>query len=312
MIYLFKNKSSEKKSLLKIKYNIIYFALGCVITNYLILPYLRTCRYLYIGTLTGFTLSIFTGAILHAILIGYFISKGQITSKKILAIWVVIVLLPELLIRCYAWQATLVSLPDTLCRIMSVLSTCYFFSTPNIRKRILTALFFSIIFFVFLFGWEFWTNKLNFDTFTGKIEKEQIISRIEFDSRDGKLPIELLSGKCKYTLLYMWTTRCGYCYESLPQLQSFYNDSVKYPNIRIYAVHNWTKKENEKTGITELEKRGYTFPCLSIYYKDSFLTTSKITVYPTVLILNNKKELLFRGSLDKAIDYIKELVNQKE
>lgn len=309
MIYLFKNKSSEKKSPLKVKYNFIFFALGCVIINYSILPYLRTCQSLYIGTLTGFTLSIFAGAIFHAILIGYYISKGQITSKKILAIWVV-VLLPELLIRCFAWQATLISFPDTLCRIMTVLSTCYFFSTPNIRKRILTALFFSIIFFVFLFGWEFWTNKLNFDTFTGKIKKEQIISRIEFDSRDGKLPIELLSGK--YTLLYMWITRCGYCYESLPQLQSFYNDSVKYPNIRIYAVHNWTKKENEETGITELEKRGYTFPCLSIYYKDSFLTTSKITVYPTVLILNNKKELLFRGSLDKAIDYIKELVNQKE
>ena len=40
------------------------------------------------------------------------------------------------------------------------------------------------------------------------------------------------------------------------------------------------------------------------------LPETKVIGYPTVLILNRKRELVFRGRLDNAIEYIKELAKR--
>lgn len=309
MTGLSKKKSSEEIFPLKIKYNSIILVFGYIAINYLILPYVRTNQNNDIYFLQGFVMSMYIGTVLHIILISYYISKKHISIRSILLIWGIVVLAPELFFRFLYWQATIISLPDTLCRITTVLLTCCFFVTPKPKVRILIATLFSIVFLTFLSGWSLWINKLSFNTFTGRIEKEQMISKIEFTDKGDKLQIETLYSE--YILLYMWITNCGYCFESFPQLQSIYNEFRKSPYIQIYAVHSWTNQENEETGKIELDKRGYTFPCLSIPYKDPFLSASQVTVYPTVLILNSKKELLFRGNLNKAINYIKELVDQR-
>lgn len=41
-----------------------------------------------------------------------------------------------------------------------------------------------------------------------------------------------------------------------------------------------------------------------------FLVETEVIGYPTVLILNRKRELVFRDRLDNAIEYIKELAKR--
>lgn len=152
------------------------------------------------------------------------------------------------------------------------------------------------------FGWFLWTNYLIFDTFTGKIQPKLIATKVEFKSKDKKETLESIYDE--YLFLYMWITSCGECYKSFPKLQSFYEKFSENRFMNVYAIHCWVRNENEETGINKLQELGFAFPCLSISFKDPFIVESEVPFYPTVLIVNKERELVFRGDLDAAIAYI--------
>lgn len=297
------SKSSEVDLSLKTKGGyIVLFLLGCIFINYFILAYVRTCRYIDFGILGGFTTSILLSLIFHIVLISLFIKKRLISIPWVLFVWGTIVLLPELTLRLISWDSTEISLPDMFNRTATVLLTCCYFAVKSTRAKKMIIAFLAIIFLICFLGFSYWSHKISFNTFTGCVAHSQIVANIEF-SNDGT---NLDSIYNEYLFLYVWITRCGYCYESFPKLQEEYDDFSSNNSFSIYALHCWTKNENEKTGMKKLQEIGYTFPCLSIPLDSPFLVETEVTGYPTVLILNKKRELVFRGCLDNAIEYIKD------
>lgn len=303
------SKSSEVNLPLKTKgWYIVLFLLGCIFINYFILAYVRSCRYIDLGILGGFTTSILLGSILHIVLISLFVKNRLISIPWLLCIWGVIVLLPELIFRLIYWKVTEISLPDMLSRTATVLLLCFYFAvkSTNAKKMIIALL--SITFLTCFLGWPYWNNKLSFGTFTGCVAPSQITTRIDLCNDETKETLDSIYDE--YLLLYIWITSCGWCYESFPKLQEKYDDFSSNSSLRIYALHCWGKNENEKTGMKKIQEIGYTFPCLSIPLNSLFLAEAEVTVYPTVLILNRKRELVFRGHLDNAIEYIKEVAEK--
>lgn len=305
------SKSSEVDLSLKTKkgWYIVLFLLGNIFVNYFILTYARTCRYIDFGILGGFTTSILLGFIFHVVLISLFIKKRLISILWVLFVWGTIVLLPELILRLISWDSTEISLPDMLNRTATVLLTCCYFAVKSTRAKNMIIALLTIIFLICFLGFSYWSHKISFNTFTGRVVHSQIAANIEFCNDGTKENLDSIYDE--YLFLYVWITRCGYCYESFPKLQEEYEDFSSNNSFSIYALHCWAKNENEKTGMKKLQEIGYTFPCLSIPLDSPFLVETEVAGYPTVLILNRKRELVFRGRLDNAIEYIKEFAKSK-
>ncbi|MCD7901161.1 MAG: hypothetical protein LUH22_15225 [Bacteroides sp.] len=156
-MHFFKKKLLEGNIPLKATYlHIILLILGCLFINYVVLPFVRSCRYINWGVLGGFTTSILLGAFLHIALISYFIKKRIISIRMVLIIWGIIVLVPELIFRTLYWDATIISLPDLLNRIIMVILICCFFAVKTHKAKIVVA----VISFVFILTF-FWMVSLD-------------------------------------------------------------------------------------------------------------------------------------------------------
>lgn len=303
------SKSSEVNLPLKTKgWHIVLFLLGCIVINYFILAYVRACRYIDFGILGGFTTSILLGFVFHVALISLFIKKRLISISWVLLVWGTIVLLPELILRLMFWDSTVISLPDMFSRTATVLLTCGYFAVKSTRAKKMIVALLAIIFLICFLGFSYWGHKVSFNTFTGRVAHSQIIANIEFCNEETKENLDSIYDE--YLLLYVWITRCGYCYESFPKLQEEYEDFSSNDSFSIYALHCREKNEDEKTGMKKLQEMGYTFPCLSIPLDSPFLVETEVDGYPTVLVLNRKRELVFRGNLDNAIEYMKEFAKK--
>jgi thiol-disulfide isomerase/thioredoxin len=156
-----------------------------------------------------------------------------------------------------------------------------------------------------------WQNKLNFGTFTGKVESVKSYP-LSFQNSDGDtLNIEMYRGK--YLILDCWYTYCGICYKEFPKVQVLYDKYKDSKNVVLYAMHNrmMDKKEDFKTGSNILREEGYTFPSFSIDINDSILKKElKVNVYPTVLIFNKNSGLIYRGNIEGAGKLIAKLLNE--
>ena len=51
-----------------------------------------------------------------------------------------------------------------------------------------------------------------------------------------------------------------------------------------------------------MRKEGYTFPVYAVNRNSSLMLHADIRVFPTVLILDRNKTVLFKGSLDEAVE----------
>ena len=71
------------------------------------------------------------------------------------------------------------------------------------------------------------------------------------------------------------------------------------------------KNEQEETGIAIIDSLGYTFPAWSITKQDTLLKVLAINGYPTVVLLDKSKNVIYKGSLEMSIKKLEKLVNLK-
>ena len=212
---------------------------------------------------------------------------------------------------------TLGTLPDWLFHLFGIAMGYLFYKSNkfSIKSGIVVI---SIIFLGLLYvkGYDMWRQKLNFGTFTGKIESKQNYD-LSFQTNSGD-SLSLSDFKGKYLLLDCWYTYCGVCYQKMPKVQHLYDNYRQNPEINIFAVHCFIKKSN-RNGISEdyttgseiLKERGFSFPCLSIDIDNPVLKELGVNVYPTVLVFDKQSNLIFRGNIENASNYIKKLLQKK-
>lgn len=216
--------------------------------------------------------------------------------------------------RIFYFNSSLSSLPDYIMHIVGVFAGYWFILSRQRYLRTAIALLSIILcLFVYFKGYSMWMHKLNHDTFTGLVTLTPHITNVEFQTDiDNTLTLESFKGK--YLVLDCWYTYCGVCYEKFPQVQKLYDTYKDNPEVIIYAMHsrleNQKDKEDVKKGSSILQKRGYSFPCLSIDMDNPVIKELGVNTYPTVLIFDKESNLIFRGRIEIADKFVKKLLKK--
>lgn len=212
------------------------------------------------------------------------------------------------------FNSSLSSLPDYIMHLLGILAG-YWFILSNRKYVKTTIVMLSIILCVFVYfkGYFMWIHNLNFGTFTGLVTDTPPTSEIAFLTIQGDT-VTLESFKGRYLVLDCWYTYCGVCYKKFPEVQVFYDRYKKHPEVTFYAVHSRMvnrkrAEESISAGNTILLEKGYTFPCLSIDIDNPVLQELGVNRYPTVLIFNKTSELIFKGNMENASQYIADILN---
>lgn len=268
--------------------------------------------YVSIGSLTGLPLAILAYLVLFFLLTVILLrwKSGQLTPLNITVLILIGSSILELPCHLLEWKETLRSFLDLPCCWIAIFTAYFFYrwSAYNLRRFTLLLLYVMFSVWVVFRGFDLWSNKLSFGTFTGRVTGEQPLGDIVFEDNSGnEIPINRLAGK--YILLDFWSSTCGYCFAEFPDLQKLYETTQSDDNIKVYSVHCYLKKYGETcmTGKELLTERNYNFPVLSIDREDSVLKTLGISGVPTVLIFDSENKLVFRGTLDFAKQYLRSI-----
>ena len=114
----------------------------------------------------------------------------------------------------------------------------------------------------------------------------------------------------KYIVLDFWNSSCGHCYKAFPIFQKLYDQYKQRNDVFIGSVFVKRKKnETYDTGDSILTKKNYTFPTFATEPKSAFFQKSGVRVFPTILILNEKRDIIYQGNLNSARDKLEDILH---
>jgi len=290
--------------------NVVWYLLFLIVVLSLLIELITSPLrgYDIFGIPGGFRLCSVVTFALYFLFINLMLKKhaSKLKPKRILLACLIGCCLIQLPLRLIHFNSTLVSLPDFLFHLFGIFMGYLFYVSGKYLKSGIVLI--SLFCCIFLYkGYDLWSHKLNFDTFTGMIA-EKYQSSIIFQNDEGEnINLDNLEGE--YIVLDFWTSSCGVCFRKFPEVQRIYDKWRDNEQMRLYGVFCRYEKNEETpaTGTKILQEIGYTFPSLSIDIKNPILKEFGVNVYPTVLIFNNKdRTLIFRG----RIEYAEKLLNK--
>jgi thiol-disulfide isomerase/thioredoxin len=151
---------------------------------------------------------------------------------------------------------------------------------------------------------ELWVHKIEYGNFYGSVTDQKII-QFEMTDKEGAL-ISNESLKDNYVLLDFWFISCAPCWVKFPDLQRMYEKYHSQENVKIYAVNRPMKRDKPREMFTAIEEKDYRFPVLA--GSQQIMDDFGVYVYPTVVILGKKGEMLFMGELEKAEEMLDKLL----
>lgn len=258
----------------------------------------------------SFQASAIVGFILYLTLTYFLLIKNSYrTSSKNIFFILIFGFLSLNIMRIFDFSGTLISLPDACFHLLGIIVGYLFFKIKNYFRWIILVSTSFLSIFMYSYGYELWLNKLNYGAFIGEITAEKITKDAIFrDSRDSSICINNLKGKI--VLLDFWNSKCGFCFRKFPEVQVIYNKYKQNPKVDFYSV-NFFLNEFDKEGdaFRIIKERGYSFPVL-IFNDKALLKELNITGFPTVLIISQKGEIVFRGDIVNADNKIEELLKE--
>lgn len=107
----------------------------------------------------------------------------------------------------------------------------------------------------------------------------------------------------RYVVLEFWNSSCGVCFEKFPMLQQLYDNYRSRNDVLVAGIFvRFRDNEELEMGKEIMRKEGYTFPVYAVNRNSSLMLHADIRVFPTVLILDRNKTVLFKGNLDEAVE----------
>jgi hypothetical protein len=172
----------------------------------------------------------------------------------------------------------------------------YLYYKKAVRKLILPLI---LLLFPLLmsFGiYDLWIHKIEYGNWTGEVQEQRVAS-FELLSKNGDVVSnESLGGKI--VLLDYWFIGCGPCWVKFPDLQRLYEQYESNPEVEIYAVNRPMPRDKPGALFQRIEDKGYTFPVLQ--GTQEVMDLLGVYKYPSVMILNQKGEMVFMGELEEA------------
>lgn len=283
-------KNWKKYILIFVSSLLFFLIIGAPLRGIIGFIYASIIETICYAILTYFILKKYSKTITDSILFGGLILSGRIIL--------------EIPLRIRDFEATLISLPNTLLVCITLFLTILLFLSKK-KKQVL---FFSLIIWGYCV-FEGHRNVLEYLTW-GTTPDVNIAS---FPIRTKEKNATLSSIEDEYILLDFWNSKCGVCYKKFPLLQSLFERVEKgKAEVTIASVFVPSyKNEQEETGIAIIDSLGYTFPAWSITKQDTLLKVLAINGYPTVVLLDKSKNVIYKGSLEMSIKKLEKLVNLK-
>lgn len=208
-------------------------------------------------------------------------------------------------LRIIYFRSTLTTLPDVLIHTLGIVCA-YLYLLLKGRIRLVPVVFGSLITACMFFqGYDMWLHKLNYGTFTGRIQPLNLPAKFEAKNVYGELVTGAeLSGKI--VLLDFWHTRCGVCFEKFPQVQAAYDRYRTDPSVNILAVDKPLEEDQPGQAFEMIKTEGYSFQV--VISKDEYMPENfGVQVYPTTFVIDRKGEVVFKGSIEGAVKMVEEL-----
>lgn len=258
----------------------------------------------------GVSLRTFVGAIYGTLvealcyaLVTYFFLKKKAQKKREVFIMSFMILLGrtilELPLRINAFEETVISLPNTLLVCLTIVLTTLVFIAK--KKTIVSIVSIAVWAYCVFIGHEKWLEYITWGPTPNANVSSFVIRTSEGDTTLGEI-------KGKYMLLDFWNSKCGVCYRSFPHLQTLYNEQKDKLTIASVFVPLY-KDERQEDGKVRINELGYTFPVWSVAGKDTLLNVLGINGYPTVILLDAERNVLFKGNLENAQKKLEDLID---
>lgn len=175
------------------------------------------------------------------------------------------------------------------------------FSSPFRYLVLACALVCSV--WIFLYGWGYTLHKLNFGTFTGKVEPFPLGNTFQIEVVNGStLSIQDFDGKL--TVFDFWTTTCGVCFEKFPKLENAYLQFQDNSDVVIYAVNVSADEDLPESALSAIRERGFRFPVAKALKPETSSDLLGVRVYPTTFVVDSKLRVVYKGEIEGAIQEV--------
>lgn len=250
----------------------------------------------------SFTYASIVETVCYIALAYIYLSKRAKGGKDILIISGLIILgrvILELPLRIRNFEDTLISLPNTLLACLAVVLATFVFM---VKKKIIVGIASIIIWAYCVFiGHEKWLHYIIW----GPVPEVNVSSFV-IKTSEGDKALEAI--KNSYILLDFWNSKCGVCFQTFPHLQALYDkykDKISLASVFVPLY----KGEQQEDGQSRIDEMNYTFPVWSVAKEDTLLNILEINGYPTVILLDGKRNVLFKGNLKNAQKELEDLIN---
>lgn len=268
------------------------------------------CRSGYINllNLVGFPLSSLVGFLLYGFLTVICLYKFRVKLPPkyiLLAIWMGVGLL-ETIYRCYSFKSSIISIPSSLLWWLGILCGYLYWKVSRSWLKVIVVLLpFLFTLWMSYCGYSMWIHKLNFGSFTGKIEKVVTSDYSLFDEMHKEIKLSQLKGK--YVVLDFWHKYCGVCYSKMPMVENLYKRYREKNDILVAGVFAYKQGEEHQEGTSILRNEGYTYSTFSTSFDSSVLKGFGIKCFPAVVVLNPDGNMIYFGDIEgaaKLVDFI--------
>lgn len=271
---------------MKTKYILLFIALALV--GELIVSPLRVSFSMSLAAVGGF-------AIFFQLTIFGCNKFQKVAGVKTVVIGVLIgILILQLPARLYDFQQSRISLLEGICHIFGVFAgLIYVVSKKALTRSIIVFIAFLFNLFIFTKGYDLWMNKINYGTFSGKINIQKDFDIHGFDESHKR--VTLKNGK--YIVLDFWFSSCGACFIEFPRFEELYKKYKSRKDMIFFAVN--TPMPTDTLGVTSfrmIKEREYSFPVLQASDNKEAKKLA-ITVYPTSFLMDKKGSIIYKGDL---------------
>ena len=196
---------------------------------------------------------------------------------------------------------TMVSMPATIVHFIAILAALISHCIRNERfKTIYIGSFVLLICSVYFGGYKMWLNHLSYGSYTGSVNFP--FPKLTGTTQNNR-EITNESFRKKTVLIDFWHTGCGVCFKKFPTLQKFYNEHRNDHSLLIYALNKPLPRDTPLQAFNMLSKT-YNFPVI-IPHDSQFPESVGIEVYPTTIVIDTNNNVIFRGSLEKAMKVVR-------
>jgi thiol-disulfide isomerase/thioredoxin len=245
--------------------------------------------------------------------IGYFyltLFSFKVFGKKLPAISIAAIIFATMLLlqsftiyTWFVWDGY--GMPVVAAYCLAVISAYFYFKNKPPKNLIFFTLSACFVVFMFFQGWNYWLHRINYGTFTGKVETSVLAVKFEAFDQNSNL-ISDSDFKGKIVLLDFWHTRCGICFEKFPQVQAAFEKYKNDSSVAIYAVDKPIEEDKPNQAFEMIREEGYSFPVV-IAKDEDFPEKFGVKYYPTTFVIDRSGMIVYKGDIAGAVKMVEEI-----